>query len=224
MFIASHGLLAADNRSVGYTWVLTDLVGPPKRPGEDYRELPVTPSVSSDVPNSQSFRNDAVELFLRLRESTVAGASGWAFYGGRITIQYDVRALDDPIFEQLTRAETRLVWEKSRPLMKVNYYRGRLFYPGSQSISDEWLTVFASAEKMPLVAVRDSGPIDTSDNRGLSWRTIHRPGKYEFTLATTPKGSSFVAVVSIAEKPQTLAAGATKSGTGKNWYCAASGP
>src|ERR1017187_9937224 len=110
MFIASHGLLAADNRSVGYPWVLTDLVGPPKRPGEDYRELPVTPSVSSDVPNSQSFRNDAVELFLRLRESTVAGASGWAFYGGRITIQYDVRALDDPIFEQLTRAETRLVW------------------------------------------------------------------------------------------------------------------
>jgi hypothetical protein len=220
--ITGHGLLAADNRSVGYTWVLTDMVGPPKRPGEDYRELPVTPAVSTDVPNSQSFRNNAVELFLRLRESTVAGASGWAFYGGRITIEYDVRALDDTISKPLTRAETRLVWEKSRPLLKVSYYRGRLVYPRSQTISDEWLTVFASADKKPLVAVRDSGPIDISDNTGLSWRTIDRPGKYEFTLATTPKGSSFVAVVSIADKPQTLAAAATNSSAGKNWYCAAS--
>ena len=64
LFVTGHGLLTAENRSVGYTWVLTDLVGPPKRPGEDYRELPVTPSVSSDIPNSQSFRNSAVELFL----------------------------------------------------------------------------------------------------------------------------------------------------------------
>jgi len=106
--------------------------------------------------------------------------------------------------------------------MKVGYYRGRLVYPGNQSISDEWLTVLASADKMPLVAVRDSGPIDVSENTGLSWRTIDRPGQYEFTLATTPKGSSFVAVVSIADKSQTLAAGATNTSTGKNWYCTAS--
>jgi hypothetical protein len=31
-----------------------------------------------------------------------------------------------------------------------------------------------------------------------------------------------VAVVSIADKPQTLAVGATNTHTGKNWYCAAS--
>jgi hypothetical protein len=222
IIITSHGQLAADNRPVGYTWVLTDTVGPPKRPGEDFRELEVTPSVSTKVPNSQLFRNNAVNLFLRLREPTVAGASGCAFYGGRITIVYDVRALDDPILKPLTRAETRLVWENSNPSMKVSYYRGRLVYAESQWISDEWLTVVASADKKPLVAVRDSGPIDVSENRGLSWKTIDRPGQYEFTLATTPKGSSFVAVISIADKSQTLPARATNTSSGKNWYCTVS--
>ena len=222
VLITGQGLIAAENSSVGYTWVLTDTVGPPKRPGQDYREMEVTPSVSTNIPNSQSFRNDAVALLLRLRESTVASASGSAFYGGKITIQYDVRALEDTNVKPKTRAETCLVWERGRPLLKAGYYRGRVAYPGTHLPSDDWLTIIAAGDKSRLVAVRDSGLITVSESAGSSWATIHRPGRHEFTLATTPKGSSFVAVVSIPDNAKAGAATASDAKTAKNWYCTAS--
>jgi hypothetical protein len=219
--LCGFNLFAGEKPDIGYLWVITDTVAPPKRPGEDYREIEVTPSVSTNVPNSQSFRNEAVSLFLRLREPTVTGASGYAFLGGKIVIQYDIRALDETNARPRMRAETKLIWGRSRPLLKLGYYRGRLNDSLANALSGEWVTILAPADRSRLLILRDSGGIDISEDSGLSWTNISRPGRHEFALTRTPKGSCFVAVISVPGNPQRLAAKATTT-TKKNWYCVAS--
>ena len=160
-------------------------------------------------------------MFLRLREPTVTGASGYAFLGGKIVIQYDIRALDDTNARPRTRAEKKLLWAQSRPLLKLGYYRGRLNTSMANALSGEWVTILAPADRSRLLIVRDSGGIDFSEDSGLSWANISRPGRHEFPLTTTPKGSCFLAVVSVPDDPHRLAAKATTT-TEKNWYCVAS--
>src|SRR6185436_6902261 len=97
--------------------------------------------------------------------------------------------LEDTNSATMTKTEMQLAWEKQRTLLKAQYFRGRVFYASRDSISNEWVTVFTSDDRKRIVSVPDSGPIYISENTGVAWKIIDRPGEYEFTLSTTPKGS-----------------------------------
>jgi hypothetical protein len=123
----------------------------------------------------------------------------------------------------MQRSELRQVWETNHTLLKASYYRGRLYYPGSDAGSDEWITVFSSADKSQIAVVRDSGPIYVSESGGLDWVEIAGAGDYEFNLSTSALGSEIVAVVSLRQAPPRASTNSVHRLATKNWYSVASG-
>lgn len=89
--------------------------------------------------------------------------------------------------------------------LAAGYFRGRIYenrdsllLNKSIGMSDlDWATVFSSGDRKRLVVARDNGSIYFSDDSGFMWQTIDTPGKYTFTLSSTPKGSTIVAVITI---------------------------
>ena len=136
---------------------------------------------------------------------------------------YDIRSPGDADTSSMQRSELRRVWETNNTLLKASYYRGRLYYPGTDLGSDEWITVFSSANKTQIAVVRDYVPIYVSENGGLAWREIARAGEYEVTLSTSALGSEIVAVVSLPQAPPPASAKLVNKMGSENWYSVASG-
>jgi hypothetical protein len=192
-------------------------------PSEFTKDFDLTPSVSSDIPDSAAFKNVSIRLMARTHERMIMCASASAQYGGRIMADYEFRSSELlPEGDDADAAAIKKVWRASKPLFRSSYYRGRVYYFGSSVASDEWITVFASADKRRIVVVQDNGPIHFSETSGFSWNDITNAGDYEFTLTTTPKGSALVAVVSISNQVPTIIADLGRAGKDKEWYSVAS--
>lgn len=228
-------LLALDNSVAVQGWIITNTMRGPDFARDYLEEVDLTPAVTTNVPNGPSaslFESSAARLVLRVREPLTILATASGRTGGRIMAEYDVRA--DVFF--VDREAPTIVWYSlfhvNPPLVKVSYFRGRILYPNSRVLSDEWITVFKSEDGVRLVAVHDGGTIVASENSGATWKVMN-PGNYEFTLATTAEGSTLVAVVSHAEtalrnigapKPATPkpVAPTISQMTTQNWYAALS--
>ena len=89
--------------------------------------------------------------------------------------------------------------------LTARYYRGQIYeYNNSMLLNKKldasgtsWASIFSSGDRTKLVVARDDGLIYYSDDSGITFRTISVPGKYEFTLSSTPKGSALIAVVAV---------------------------
>jgi len=204
------------------SWVVTNAVGSDSRSRDYIKEYEVTPSVSTNIPNSTAYYNKTARLFLRLRERMAIGVRGHATYGGRIVADYEAHAIGSLDTSAMTDKETFLACRTNSTELKVGYYRGRVYYGSPSPPSEEWITVFSSADKQRIAVVPDSGSLYLSENSGASWRPISAPGEYECTLSATPAGSVMVAVVSVGTtaptgKPQKAPGMATDP-----WYSVAS--
>jgi hypothetical protein len=224
-----------DNPTFGQGWIVTNTMRGPHFARDYLEEIDLTLSVTTNVPNGPSaslFESRAARLVVRAREPLNILMTGSARTGGRIMAEYDVRA--DVFF--VDRNAPTIVWYSlfhvNPPLVKVSYFRGRIFYPTKRVLSDEWITVFKSEDRVRLVAVHDGGTIVVSENAGSTWKVMH-PGNYEFTLAATAEGSTLVALVSHAETaltnisapkpaPPKVIAPTISQMTTQNWYAAVS--
>jgi hypothetical protein len=220
------------------TWIATNTVGGQESPSNYFECINLTPSLSADVPNFNDFSNNSYRVLLKVHEPVIARGQSKADLRGKIVAIYDVRSLRitnvfgmnqprDPTmcalrafgctnFDGMTHYELNCLWHANQSLLKASYFRGRIFYNDSDSFSVGWMTAFASEDKRRLVIAADSGPIIFSENSGVSWTSINQPGRYEFTLATSPKGSAIVAALSFGNLP------IEKIGT-NNWYSVVSG-
>lgn len=219
LLIACFSLFGADSPRLTQTWIVTNTVGTYKAAPGYLDELDLTPLVSTNVPNSSAYHNNDAKIFLRLREQIIMRATASATYGGKIMADYDVRTVNSTNASKMTDKEK---WVTGHPLIKTSYFRGRVFYVGSNSFSDEWITAFASADRKRIVIVDDSGPVYISENTGAAWKAIKHSGDYEFTLSTSPNGSSVVAVVSRTNELSTLATDAVYTMAYRNWCSVAS--
>lgn len=220
-----RSLFGTDNSAFAQSWIVTNTTGAPTLSSDYIGQYDLTPSVSTNVPHSSAYDNRDARIFARLRERIVLRGSASATYGGRMVADYDLRAMNGTNTPTTTnREELRLAWQKSLPLLKAGYFRGRILYNQNFSPLDEWITVFASVDRKRMVAMRDAGPIIFSENSGFTWKAIIRPGEYEFTLATTAKGSVLVAVLSLTQENAAAAASvaAARKMAADNWYCVAS--
>ena len=223
VFAAWTSLLRAEVQPVTPSWIATNPPGshlppyPYKGPRAGYvTEWEITPSVSNSVANAASYFNADVRLFVRFREPMLCGAQATAIVGNRIVANYDFRAMDKTESTNMTREEIKAAWAKKPSLLGARYFRGRCVRNAHESNTNEWATVFSSDDKRRLVFVHDSGYIRVSENTGLGWKFVDRPGVYEFTISSTPKGSVMVATVSLGPHESALAVAKD------DWYCTAS--
>ena len=209
-------LFGSDNAPLTQPWIVTNGVGAVTPPGGYFREYDLTPRYSPEVATSDAINSDVSRLFLRLHEPSVTLPHVEFSYTKRIVVSYDFRALGTNEFPK-TDQEIRAAWTNNRTLLKVTYFRGLLVYDTAGSSSNEWATIFSSEDHSRIVCVHDSGQIHISEDTGATWKTISRPADYEFTLATTAKGSVLVALVHLTQKAIPVKM------EEQNWYCAASG-
>jgi hypothetical protein len=186
----------ADNSTTAQTWIATNSTSSQELSSNYFGEYDLTPSVTTNVPNSGGYSSSTVRLLLRNREAVLTRALASGTFGGKLMANYDVRSVGTVNTVGMTQNELYRVWQTNQTLFKTSYYRGRVFYTDRNSFSDEWITVFSSEDKRRIVFARDSGPIFFSENTGSSWRYINQPGRYEFTLSTTSKGTVMVAALS----------------------------
>ncbi|HEY5911119.1 MAG TPA: hypothetical protein VJA21_11000 [Verrucomicrobiae bacterium] len=209
--------------AAGGLWITTNAVAGSDPSTNFLGVYELTPSVTADVPNSTKYYNNLTRLFLRVREPVVLGATVKATYGGKMVADFDIRSRGTADTSSMQRSDLRLLWETNNTLLKASYYRGRLYYPGTDLGSDEWITVFLSANKTQIAVIQDSGPIYVSENAGLAWREIARAGEYELKLSTSALGSEIVAVVSLPQAPPPASAKLVHKMATDNWYSVASG-
>lgn len=205
-----------ENFSLAQSWIASNSISSEALTNDYFGECDLTPSVTTNVPNSNAYSSSSARLLLRNRETTIVQVEARGFYGGKLMANYDVRSAVSVGAVEMTQKELRQVWETNHTLFKASYYRGRVFYTDRNSFSDEWITVFASDDKRRIVFARDSGPIFFSENTGFSWKNINQPGHYEFTLSTSPKGSVMVAALSFTNI-STADSTDEKMAT-RNWY------
>jgi len=223
LLAGTSGLWAVDNPPRPLTWIVTNAPGTYHCPSEFTKDIDLTPLVSSSIPNSSAFNNVSVRLMARTHERMIMCASASAKYGGRIMADYEFRSSELlPAGDDADVASIKKIWSASKPLFSSTYYRGRVYYFGTRVASDEWITVFASADKRRIVVVHDNGPIHFSESSGFSWNDITNAGDYEFTLTTTPKGSALVAVVAISNQVHTIVADLGGTPKSTEWYSAVS--
>jgi hypothetical protein len=209
--------------AAGSSWITTNAVRGSVVSDKSNGIYELTPSVDKDIPNSSKYYNNLTRLFLRSHESLVLGATVKATYGGKMVAGYDVRSAGSVDVSSMDRSEVRLVWETNHTVLKASYYRGRLYYPGTDANSDEWVTVFSSADREQLAVVPDSGPLYCSENGGFGWTEIPRVGEYELHLSTSARGSEIVAVVSLPQAASGVASTVHNMRT-ENWYSVARDP
>jgi len=217
---------AADGLPLANGWIVTNAVGTYHKPSYLLTEYDLTPAVTTNVPNSSMYHNVAAKLMARTHERVLMCATANATYGGKIMADYEFRANkslpDDAGTEAIKRA-----WPSAKPLFTSHYYRGRVYHRGASMTSDEWITIFASDDKMRIVVVHDDGPIQFSESSGTSWQQITDSGDYEFTITRSVKGSALVAVVSLSNQVQKVVtdlsddAKSTKAPTAESWYSVA---
>jgi hypothetical protein len=192
------------SRLAAQTWITTNLTRLDNSSNGYLGEYELTPSVDKSIPHFEEYSNNAARLFLRIRERLAILAHGSATYGGKIMVDVEARVAEPTNTAAVSdaKAEFESLANQSRILIK--YYRGRLRYTLTNTLSREWVTVFTSDKNTRLVMVRDQGPIFFSEDSGCSWKAITNPGQYEFTMSATPKGSVVVALVTLTNVPVTF--------------------
>jgi hypothetical protein len=213
-----QNLLTAEELTASQKWFpATNFVGSNVLSSNDFSESDLTPSVGSEIPNSENYHNSSYKLVLRRRhEGLVLCAHANATYGGKIVADYDIRSDGSEGMPDMTDEQIKQVWETNQIVFKGSYYRGRVFFTQNDSFSEKWITVFLSDDKRRIVFARDDGPIFFSGNAGVTWQVIDRPGQYDFSLCTSLKGSSLVAVISINHELAT--SNQTDDKMTKGWY------
>ena len=207
--------------AVGQPWIATNAIGWHDRHTNSL-DLEMTPSLATNVPNYRAYYNKAARLFLHLGEGVVVGARGSATYGSKVVASYDIRTDSPGTNPRMLREEIRTIWQTNRVLLKADYYRGRVYYPGTKTDTNEWMTVFSSVDNKRVVALWDSGPIHYSEDAGLSWTILSSPGEYEFALSTTPAGSKIVAVLTVTDPREVRKGSTVRKMATRYWYSAAS--
>ena len=203
----------------GAAWIQTN--APRSNGAFDYlRELELNPYINdTNIPHASDYYNNAFRLLFRQKhEALVIQVHGAATYGGKIVADYDIRDMGGVNTNELAAKEVYLASLTNQIHMTAGYYRGRIYYALPIQPDDKWVTVFTSEDKTKLVSVRDEGPVYFSENSGLTWEVISRPGQYEFTLATTPKGSTIVARVSVGKISAASDLAAIQRLAFENWY------
>jgi hypothetical protein len=198
------------------TWISARAATAEEISSNYFEQIDLTVSAKTNVPNSSTYSNNSIRLLLRNREGVIALASARGFYGGKIMANYDVRSDGGVNRSGLTQKELYRVWQTNQTLFKACYYRGPIRYLHGDSFTHEWITVFSSEDRRHVVFARDAGPIFYSENTGASWNKISQPGNYEFTLATSPKGSVMIAALSFTNL--SVANIADEEVSKKNWY------
>ena len=224
ILFACWSLLSPAPAADAQSWITTNTLGH-FRSSTNANDFELTPSVSTNIPNSSAYYNTDARLFLRQREpqQVVLMATAKATYGGKIIAGYDVRT-GSAANPSMGHDELTQVWQTNEILLEAIYYRGRVYYPGARAVSDEWITVFSSADREKIAIARDSGPIYFSETSGSAWGTITQSAEYEFLLSATPAGSKIVAVISLPEVPLSGTTELAQQMAIKNWYAVASGP
>ena len=118
--------------------------------------------------------------------------SAHATYGGKIIASYDFRR-NSRSDTNLSRDEIKAIWYTNMPLLKADYFRGKMYCFKSKSLSEQWITAFSSPDMRNFVFARDDGPILFSQDSGLSWSSLKEKGSYEFVISSTVKGSLIMA-------------------------------
>jgi hypothetical protein len=223
LFIAGSYWLLLGSSAFAQAWITTNAIGWHDGHTNDL-DYEMTPSLSTNVPNSSAYYNKAARIFLHLgeKEKVIVGVRGSATYGGKVVASYDIRTARPEDNSRIPREELRAIWQTNRVLLKADYYRGRVYYPGSAANSSEWMTVFSSVDNKRIVALRDSGPINYSENAGLTWTVLSRPGEYEFVLSTTPAGSEIVAVLTVTDLGRFSTGSLVQKMAKHYWYSVAS--
>jgi hypothetical protein len=201
-------------------WITTNATSHQAVESNYFEEIDLTPSVSTKIPNASAYSSSAARILVRNREGLVVLARACGYYGGRLMANYDVRTDGSVKTEGMTQGELYKLWQTNQTLFRVSYYRGRVFYTDRVSRSDEWITVFSSEDKRHVVFARDSGPIFFSENAGVFWTSINKPGQYEFTLSASPKGTVLVAALSFTNVSNPNLADEKMAASG--WYSAVS--
>jgi hypothetical protein len=202
-------------------WITTNTIGWHDRHTNSF-DVEMTPSLSTNVANSSAYYNKAARLFLHLGEKVIVGARGSATYGGKVVASYDIRTARPEDTSRMPREELRAIWQTNRVMLKADYYRGRVYYPGSAADFDEWMTVFSSVDNKRIVGLRDSGPINYSENAGISWTVLGRSGEYEFVLSSTPGGGKIVAVLTVTGFGKFSLVSMAQEMAKRYWYSVAS--
>lgn len=214
--------IGADNSVLPQTWVTTNSLGDTKTLTNYNAQIDLTPTVKTNVPDSDTNFNGSAKLLLRNCEPTVTLVTASALIGHKIVAHYDLRSSGSVDTTSMTLQESYNVWKTNQTLLKFGYYRGRIYRPESRSFSHEWITVFSTDKRERIVVVCDSGPIYFSETSGASWSGILQPGWYEFTMATTPKGSAIVASVALGNIPAATNPEVIQNMTSREWYSAVS--
>jgi hypothetical protein len=166
----------------------------------DYTEYPVSESLIKGVSGNVSQLEEVPGWHLR-------------FHGLKTTYTHrPVNSLG------MTVKEIYQVASTNRIRFAAGYFRGHLFKSDALSLPEataamadrDWATIFSSEDRKKLVVALDQGGVYFSENSGVTWQTINRPGLYTFALSSTPKGSAVAAVVRIVQN--------TKTNDTKGWY------
>jgi hypothetical protein len=182
------------------------------------------PNLAED---SGASHTNSADIIVSTHEQMVMKAHASATIGGRIIADYVVFPIAGSLSNGMTNwtnwisqntsktnavntngmdvKEIYLASATNQIRLTARYYRGQIYeYNNSMLLNKKldasgtnWASIFSSGDRTKLVVARDDGLIYYSGDSGITFRTISVPGKYEFTLSSTPKGSALVAVVAV---------------------------
>jgi hypothetical protein len=112
----------------------------------------------------------------------------------------------------------------------AGYYRGPIYAgQGSESpftlpqmTSTNEVSIFSNRDRSELFVAVDHGPIYSSTNSGMTWKTITDPGLHKFPLSTTPDGGGSYAHVPIDRPRSSPSVVAGTNAPIPDWYAVAS--
>lgn len=191
-----------------------------------YAQNWIVTNAPGSVEDFDALHNNSAKIILNTHEKMVMLAHASATIGGKIIADYDVFPLVDSLLNGMTNwtsqntSKTNAVNTNGMDVREIyfasatnqirlaaRYYRGRIYEYSNSTLTDKnldtsgtnWASIFSSDDQTKLVVARDDGLIYFSDNSGITFQTINSPGKYNFTLSSTPKGSALIAVVTVAK-------------------------
>jgi hypothetical protein len=218
---AMLGLLLGSSPAPAQSWITTNTIGWYSSHTNEW-DVELTPSLSTNVPNSAAYYNKAARIFVHAGERVIIHVKASATYGGKIVASYDIRASSPSASSRLSQKELHSIWQANRVLLKADYFRGRVYYPGWPQKPDEWATVFSSMDGQRIVAVSDSGPINCSMDAGLSWSLLSQPGEYAFALSSTPAGTKVIAALTVPDLGRSNTETIVQGTPGRYWSSVAS--
>jgi hypothetical protein len=209
--------------SLAFPWITTN---PPPRiltgPTESRKDWDVTLSVLEAHPAAKNYNNESARLLLHREErltwwgycpgTTVTNFDLW----GRLTMRGVPNSMD---IRGMTRSMVFNACSNSQVQFSAEYSRGPLFaHQGGRWVIAKWITVFFSDDQRRLVLAEDGGGVLYTEDAGSTWRRIKDPGRYEFTLSRSQKGSALIAALSVTNGASVFDAAQPGDTTAPEWY------